>query len=93
MQQITLRIAQCSARRRLTQWFARRITQRMAADCSIFRLSTAYMTVCPPYCSVDGSRLLILPLVNSFHDYFRAMLRSGSLGVPRDLPLVILCGK
>jgi len=90
-------MAQSSACQQLSRQFAHRImpqiTQRMAADCSIFRLSMAYMTVCPPYCSADGSRLLILPLVNSFHDCFRVILLSGSLGVPRNILLVVLCGK
>ena len=51
-----------------------------SADHSIFRSSTAYTTVCPPYCSADGSRLLFLPLVNGFHDGFRAVLLGGWLG-------------
>jgi len=33
--------------------------------------------VCAPYCSVDGSELRILPLVNGFHASFRAVLPSG----------------
>jgi len=33
--------------------------------------------VCVPYCSADGSGLLILPLVNGFHASFRAVLPSG----------------
>jgi len=49
----------------------------MAADCSFFLSSTAFMTVCAPYCSTHGSPLLILPLVNGFHDSFRAVLLSG----------------
>jgi len=49
----------------------------MVADCSFFLLSTAFTTVCAPYCSTDGSTLLILPLVNGFHDGFRAVLLRG----------------
>jgi len=48
----------------------------MAVDCSFFRSSTAFTTVCAPYCSVDGSRLLIFPLVNGFHNGLRAVLLS-----------------
>jgi len=51
--------------------------QQMAADCSFFHSSTAFMTVCIPYCSADGSGLLILALVNGFYDSFRAVLISG----------------
>jgi hypothetical protein len=52
-----------------------------AVDCSpdrsFFRSSTAFTTVYAPYCSADGSGLLILPLVNGFHNGSRAVLRSG----------------
>jgi len=68
------RIAHTSARQRLSQRFARRIAQRMAADCSYFRSSKAFTTVFTPYCSADGCGLLILPLVNGFHDGLRAVL-------------------
>jgi len=70
-------IAHTSPRQRLSRRFARRIAQRMAADCSFFLPSTAFTTVCAPYCSADGSGLLILPLVNGFHDGLRAVLLSG----------------
>jgi len=40
----------------------------MAADCSFFRLSMAFKTVCVQYCLAAGSKLLIIPLFNSFHD-------------------------
>jgi len=33
--------------------------------------------VCAPYCSADESALLILPLVNGFHDGFHAVLLRG----------------
>jgi len=68
------RIAHSFSRQRLSRRFARRIAQRMGADCSFFRSSTAFPTVFAPYCSVDGSRLLILPLVNGFPDGLRAVL-------------------
>jgi len=80
------RIAHTSARQRLSQRFARRIAQRMAADCSYFRTSKAFTTDCAPYCS--GSGLLILPLVNGFHDGLRAILLVGSLAGSIILPLV-----
>jgi len=49
----------------------------MAVDCPFFRSSMAFPTVCAPYCSADGSALLVLPLVNGFHDGSRAVLLSG----------------
>jgi len=52
--------------------FAYRIPQRMAADYSFFRSSTAFTTVCVPYCSADGIGLVNLPLANCFHDDLRA---------------------
>ena len=65
----------------LTAIFSRRFTYRipqwMAADCSFFLLSTAFTTVFAPYFSADGGGLLILSLVNGFHDSLRAKLRSG----------------
>jgi len=48
----------------------------MAADCSFFRSSTAF-TVCAPFCTENGSGLLILPLVNGFPDGLRADFLSG----------------
>jgi len=47
----------------------------MAAGCSYSRSSTALTTDFAPYCSADGSGLLILPLVNGFHG-LRAVLLS-----------------
>jgi len=60
----------------------------MAADCSFFLSSTAFTTVCAPYCSADGSGLLILPLVNGFHNSSRTVLLSGSLSGSLNFPLV-----
>jgi len=71
------RIADISTRQCLSRRFVRRIAQRMAADCTFFLSSTAFTTVCAPYCSADGSPLLILPLVNSFSDGLRTVLLSG----------------
>ena len=71
------RIAHTSAPQRLPRRFARRIAQRMAGDCSFFCSPTAFTTVYTPYCSGDGSGLLILPLVNDFQDTSRAEWLSG----------------
>ena len=71
------RIAHSSARHQLFRRSAHRIAQRMAAHFSYFRSSTAFASVCPPYCSADGSRLLILPLINGFPDGLRAVLLRG----------------
>jgi len=71
------RITHSSACQRLSRLFARRIAQRMAADCSFFLSSTAFTTICAPYCSADGSGLLIPPLINGFHDGLRAVLLYG----------------
>jgi len=71
------RIAHSSASQRLSRQFARRIAPRMVADSSYFRSSTAFTTVRAPYCSVDGSGLLIPPLVNVFPDGSCAVLLSG----------------
>jgi len=49
----------------------------MAVDYSFFRSSTAFTTVCALYCSADGGGLLILSLVNGFHNDLRAVLLSG----------------
>ena len=57
--------------------FVYRIPQRMAADFSFFLSSTGFTTVLAPYFSVGGGRLLILSLVNGFHDGLRAVLLSG----------------
>jgi len=54
--------------------FAYHIPHRMAADYCFFRLSMAFTTVCAPYCSADGSGLLIPPLINGFHNSLRAVL-------------------
>ena len=82
------RIAHTSARQWLSQRFARHIALRMAAHCSLFRSSTAFTTVFVPYCPADGSVLLILPLVNGFHDGLRTVLPSGWRGGSLILSLV-----
>jgi len=81
------RIAHSCTCRRLSQRFARRISQRMVADCPFFLSSTAFTTVFMSYCSTDGSGLLILPLVD-FHDGLRAIFLVGSLAGSIILPLV-----
>jgi len=70
------RIACSSARQRLSPLFARRIAQRMSADCSYFRWSKSF-TVCTPDCSTDISGLLIRPLFNGFPDASRSVLLCG----------------
>jgi len=71
------RITHSSARQRLSRLFARRIAQGIVADCSFFLSSTAFTTICAPYSSVDGSGLLIPPLINGFHDGLSAVLLCG----------------
>jgi len=71
------RIAHSCTRQRFPRPFWRRISQWMAADCSFFLLSMAVTTVYAPYCSLDGSGLLILPLVKGFHDGWRTVLLRG----------------
>ena len=68
------RIACSSAFQWLSRRFMRRIGQWIAADCSFFRSSTAFTTVCTQSYPVDGSALPILPLVNRFHDGLRDVL-------------------
>jgi len=79
------RSADCPFFGSLTAIFSRRfaycIPQRMAADCSFFPSSTAFTTVFAPYFSVDGGGLLILFLVNGFHDGLRAVLLRGLQGI------------
>jgi len=75
------RIADTSARQHLSRRFARLIPQQMMADCTFFLSSTAFPTVCAPYCSVDGSGFLILLLVNGFSDGLGAVLLSGWQGI------------
>jgi len=71
------RITHSSARQRLSRLFVRRIALQMAADCLFFLSSTAFTTICSPYCSPDGSGLLNLPLINGFPDGSHAVLPSG----------------
>jgi len=49
----------------------------MAAPCLNFSSSKAFTTDCAPYCSADCSALLILLLVNGFHNSLRAILLCG----------------
>jgi len=70
------RIAHISPSQRLSRWFPRRIAHWMTADCSHIRWSKS-VTVCALNCSMNGSRLLIPPLVNSFPDGSHAVLLSG----------------
>jgi len=70
---------QCIARsstRQCLSWFAHCIAKQMAADCSFFRLSTAF-TLCSPFCTGNGCGLLILALDNAFPDYLRADFLNG----------------
>ena len=71
------RIALTSTRQWLLRRFSRRIAQWMAVDCSFFRSSTAFPTVCAPYCTANGSGFLLFPVVNRFHDGSHAILLSG----------------
>jgi len=76
------------------QWlslrFSCRISQRMAADSSYLCSSMAFTKVFAPYCSVDGSRLLILPLVKGFHDRLCAVLLSGWQRIAHSSALPLL---
>jgi len=56
------RIARTCAHQQLAL-FARSFAQGMTIYCSFFHSSMAF-TVCVQYCSMDGSRLLVLSLVN-----------------------------
>jgi len=71
------RIDHSSARQWLSRRFVRSIAQQLEAPCSFLHSLTSFPTVRAPYCSVDGSSLLILPLVNGFKDGLRAILRCG----------------
>jgi len=73
------RIAYSSACQQLS-WFALHFAQRMAAYFSFIRLPTAVPSVYTPYCSEDGSGLLIFPLINSYHG-LRAGLLCGWLRI------------
>ena len=70
-------IARTSAGQWLSRRFAPSISLRMVVDWSFFLSSEAF-TVCMPYCSSDGSGLLILPLVNGFPNVSRIVLLNGS---------------
>ena len=57
---------------------ARRITRSSSRS--------PFTTVCLLYYSADGSELLILPLVNGFHDGLRAVLLSGWQQIVHNSP-------
>jgi len=67
------RVAHTYTRQPLSRQIVRRIVPRMAVDCSYLCSSTAFLTVCARYGSVDGSALLIPLLVNGFPDGLRAV--------------------
>jgi len=67
----------CSSTSIIPGRFAYRIPQRMAANYSFLHSSMAFTTVFAPYFSADCGGLLILPLVNGFHDGLGAVLLSG----------------
>jgi len=67
-------IVHSSSRQWLSQRFVRYIALQMVSDCLHLRSSTAFTTVCAPYCSADGSVLLIVPLVNGFHNGLCAVI-------------------
>ena len=71
------RIIHSFCRQRLSRRIARCIVPRVAADCSYLCSSTAFPTVCAPYCSADGSGLLILLLANGFYDGLHTVLLRG----------------
>jgi len=81
-------IAHSFTRQRLSRRIPRRIAPRMVADCSYLHSSTAFTTVFAPYCLADGSRLLILPLANGFHNGLCAVLHSGWRGGSLILSIV-----
>jgi len=70
-------IAHTSTHQRLSRRFTRCIAQRMAAHCSFFLSSTAFPMVRAPYCTADGSGLLIPLLINGFLNGLRTVLLSG----------------
>jgi len=60
------------------QWLSRfvcRFAQRMAADYSFFRLSTAFTTVSVPCFPAEGCSLPVVLLVNGFHGLRAILLR------------------
>jgi len=78
------RIAHSSAHQQLS-WFARRFTQRMTAHCGYFHSSKAFTMVCVPYCTADGSGLLVLLLVNGFHGLLVGLL-NGCQSIASTIP-------
>jgi len=67
-------LAHSFQRQQLSRRILRRIAPWMASDHSYLRSLTAFTTVCAPYCSADGSGLLIPLLVKGFHDGLRTVL-------------------
>jgi len=70
-------IAHSSACQRLFRQFAHCIAHRLAVHCLFLHSLTAFQKVCALYLSADGGGLLILTLVNGFHDGLHTVLRSG----------------
>ena len=83
------RIAHSCARQQLSQRFSQHISQRMVVDCLFFLSSMAFTSVFAPYCSADGSGLLILPLIVGFHDGLWTVLLVGSLAGSN---MLLVCG-
>lgn len=69
-----------STHQRLSWRFVHRFGQWKVSLCSFFYSPMAFM-VFVPYCSADGSALLVLPLVISFDDGLRTILLSGRLWI------------
>jgi len=58
-------------------WFARCISQWMAAYCSYFHWLSAFTTVCAHFCYAVGGGLLVHTLVKPFHNGLHTVLLSG----------------
>jgi len=68
-------ITHSSACQQLSQRFTCPVAQQMAVA-YLFSCSSTTFTVCVPFLSVGKSTLLLLLLINGFHNGFRAMLPS-----------------
>jgi len=66
-------IVLCYARQQRSR-FRDHFAQQIASHSFFFRLSTGVASVCTPYCSQDGSPLLIILLVKGFSDNSRPLL-------------------